>query len=314
MANIVPFDTGELPAYLKQAPTGGLNEDLTSHSLPSFPVMSIKGKVFTLVRGDEKKIIPNPKDPDSPANYIDVVLLKVNKATTKTFYLKAYDPQADASPPDCFSRDGLVPDPSSPAIQSKTCPTCKWNVFGSKVTDNGQKLKACQDNVRMAIAQPNALKDAMLMRVPPATIKPLGEYGKILKTRGVEYQAVLTRVSFDVEAATPKLQFKPIGFLPESAYKAVKEIAAGELVQQILGDVGSAVVEATDPVQDAKTKAADPVASPPAAAPASKKPVSKTVTVEEVKEAVASAEPKPTPPAGSEPEVEINLDGLQFDD
>jgi hypothetical protein len=310
MANIVPFDSGELPAYLKQAPAEGLNEDLTSHILPSFPVMSIKGKVFTLVRGDEKKIIPNPKDPDSPATYIDVVLLKVNKNTTKTYYIKPYDPTADAAPPDCFSRDGITPDPASPAIQAKACATCKHNVFGAKIGENGQKSKACQDNVRMAIAQPNALKDAMLLRVPPATIKPLGEYGKILKSRGVEYQAVLTRVSFEAEAATPKLQFKPIGFLPENAYKAVKEMASSELVQQILGDVGAAVGEAADPVQEAKAKATDTVASPPAPAPAAK---SKTVTTEEVKQAVAKAEAKPEP-AAKEPEVEIDLDGLNFDD
>jgi hypothetical protein len=103
MANIVPFESGTLPAYLKSVDVSELNQDLTSHASSGFPIMSIKGKVFTLSRGDEKTVLPNPKDPDSPATSIDVVVVKVNKGTSKVFYLNGYK-EGEQAKPDCFSK------------------------------------------------------------------------------------------------------------------------------------------------------------------------------------------------------------------
>ncbi len=42
MANIVPFESGTLPAYLKSVDVSELNQDLTSHASSGFPIMSIK--------------------------------------------------------------------------------------------------------------------------------------------------------------------------------------------------------------------------------------------------------------------------------
>ncbi len=77
--NIIPFDGSKsLPAYLKSFNVADINSDLTAHAGGGFPVISIKGKVFAVVRDGERVVLPNPKDPDSPATAIDVVLLKAN--------------------------------------------------------------------------------------------------------------------------------------------------------------------------------------------------------------------------------------------
>lgn len=298
MANIIPFEGGALPAYLQSVAPEGLNDDLTAHAGAGFPVISIKGKAFTVVRDGDRKIVPNPKDPDSPATYLDLILVKANRATSKVYYIKGYtEGGSDGQKPDCFSNDGVAPDPQSETPQSKACATCKHNVWGSKIGENGQKSKACQDSVRMAVSTADNLKEAYLLRVPPASIKALGEHGKVLKNRGVQYNMVVTRVSFEAEVATPKLTFKPIGFLPESAYAAVKELGASDLVSSILGTDGFI------PAEDAGEASAGVAAEEQA-----KAVVEQAAKAAKPAKAAKAKEPEP------KPEPEINLDDLNFDD
>ena len=141
MTNIVAFESGKLPAYLTSINVSELNQDLTSHASSGFPIMSIKGKVFTLSRGDEKTVLPNPKDPDSPATAIDVVVVKVNKGTSKVFYLNGYK-EGEQAKPDCFSNNGDKPDAGSKQPQAKSCQACPHNQWGSKIGENGGKGKA----------------------------------------------------------------------------------------------------------------------------------------------------------------------------
>jgi hypothetical protein len=237
MSNIIPFDdnNARLPAYLKKVDVAALNADLTSHAGGGFPIISIKGKVFTEVRDGERKILMNPKDPDSVAGYIEVVLLKVNKHLSKVWYATGYVDGQEAKKPECYSPDGVAPAADSEKPQSKTCATCKFNQWGSKVTEGGKKAKACTDTVRMAIAKPDLLNDPYLLRVPPATIRVLGEYGQMLAKRGVAYNMVVTRISFDQAEATPKLQFRPTGLLDEASYTKVQEMIESDVVKNILG-------------------------------------------------------------------------------
>jgi hypothetical protein len=308
--NIVPFES-KLPAFLRTADAASVNSDLIAHaSTGGFPVISIKGKVFAVVRDGEREVLPNPKDPDSPATSIDVVMVKVNKGTSKVFYAKGYDEKnSEGAKPDCFSNEGVRPDAAVENPQSKSCATCKHNAWGSKIGDNGKKGKACQDSVRMAVSTVDAIAEPYLLRVPPASIKSLGEYGQTLAKRGVGYNTVLTKIGFDMESPTPKLTFKPVGYLDEGAYNAAKEAAESDVVRNILGGAP----------QEAEAAVEAPAPAPAVAAKPSK---SKTVTEEEVETAVEAPAPakKATKPAAvpvataDEDDIDLDLDGLSFDD
>lgn len=298
--NIVPFDTAKLPAHLMQD-AAQANTDLTAHAGAGFPVISIKGKTFAIVREGDRKIIPNQKDPDSPATHIDMVLVKANKQTSKVFYLAGYDEKAEAKKPDCYSNDGIKPADDSEMKQNSICATCKWNQWGSKTSTDGVggKGKACQDAVRIAIATPGLVNDPYLIRVPPASIRALGELGSTLAKRGVSYQAVVTRISFVAEAATPQLTFKPVGFLDAETYQKVREVADTDVVRSILG---------MNQVSVEQTVTAEPVA--PVVQPV------RVVTQEEVlaamKPVVKKKEPevKPDPLGG----FAVDLSAINFDD
>lgn len=316
MANIIPFEGAKLPAYLKQIDVSALNADLTAHAGGGFPVFSIKGKVFAVVRDGERTVLPNPKDPDSPATSVEVVILKANKGTSKVFYIKGYDPEkSEGQKPDCYSADGVAPAADAQAPQAKKCAVCPHNQWGSRMTDKGaSKGKACSDTVRLAVAPAGQINDPMLLRVPPASIRNLGEYGQMLAKRGVGYNMVVTKVAFDKDAESPKLTFKPVGFLDDEAFAEVQETIESDTVRDILGNVMAGVeAEKTKVVEDDDFAALDK-GTKPVAKPAAK---TKAVTDEEIEEAVAVAAPKAAPKAAAKPKVvddELDLDGIDFDD
>ena len=293
MSTIIPFEGSKLPAYLKNFDTSSINDDLTAHaSSGGFPFISIKGKNFTVVRDKERKIIPNPKDPDSPATSIDMVIIKANKGTSKVFYANGYSEGGDSMKPDCFSNMGDKPDPSATQPQSKSCATCAHNQWGSKIGENGGKGKACQDSVRLAIATADQLNDPYLIRVPPASIRALGEYGSMLKKRGVGYNMVVTKIGFDLASPTPKLTFKPVGMLDDTAFGVVQDVVASDVVSNILGSVFDSAI-------------------PALSAPEEEAPAPKVVIKKEAVVAKPVEEPKPK---AKEIEIDLNLDDLSFDD
>lgn len=299
MTNIVAFESGKLPAYLSAVNVSELNQDLTSHASSGFPIMSIKGKVFTLSRGDEKTVLPNPKDPESPATAIDVVIVKVNKGTSKVFYLNGYK-EGEQAKPDCFSNNGDRPDAGSKQPQAKSCQACPHNQWGSKIGENGGKGKACQDSVRIAIAPPDQVNDPMLLRVPPASIKALGELGTACAKRGVPYNAAVTKISFDLASATPKLLFKPVGLLDDETFASVQKVADSDIVKNITGNgFSSESAPALPKVQPEEE---------PAPKPAAKAKPKAEVHDEEPPKATVKAKPVDLDVG------DLNLDDLSFDD
>lgn len=317
MSNIVPFESNKLPAYIKAVDAATLNADLTAHAGGGFPVISIKGKVFAVVRDGERNIIPNPKDPDSPATSIDMVIVKASRGTSKVWYASGYKEGSEGVKPDCWSNDGVKPDASVEKPVSKSCAVCPHNQWGSRVGDQGQgKGKACQDSVRLAVAQPGLVNDPYLLRVPPASIRSLGEYGEQLKKRGVGYNMVVTKIGFDMEAPTPKLTFKPVGFLPEDVYNDVVEQSQSDKVAQILGAVTDPVAAA--PEREAPKPKAE--AAEPPQVDFSKLSKNKAVTDDEVKSVIekaakpAAAKAKPAPATVEVDTGDLNLDDLNFDD
>lgn len=319
---IVPFETKNLPAYLKGA-AAITNELAANVGGGGFPVLSIKGKVWALTRSGERETLMNPADPDEVATSINVVILKANPNLSKVWYAKGYVEGSDGKP-DCFSNDGVAPDPSVEKPQSKKCSVCPKNQWGSKVGDSGSKGKACSDSRRLAVARLDALDDPILLRAPAATLKPLSEYGSNLVKKGVPYNAVVTKIGFDPEAPSPRLTFKPVGFLTEEQFASVQAQLETDVVASILGKPGDAQThEATEeafempegtPPAAARIAAPTPAPVPapvvPAAAPKKAKPA---VSEDEVAAALGEEKPAPVAAAPKKAEAKVVDDTLEDD-
>jgi hypothetical protein len=271
MSNIVPVNI-QVPAHLAarvgvpSALAASLTGGLTSGN--SFPRISIKASRFRIVEGDTETVL------DSTS--LDVVIVGANPRLSKTWYAKAWDKDAEPTGPDCFSLDGVSPDPEAEKPQNDLCASCPQNAWGSKVTPTGQQIKACSDTKRLAVVSADdAGGPVYLLSVTPAALKGLNQYQKELSVRGIPPEIVKTRVSFDTDASFPKLKFTFGGFLDADTQQVVDGLFGTDQVKEITGETlrtPVAVPKIAAPAQVAPkpaVKAVAPVEEPaPAPAPA----------------------------------------------
>lgn len=318
MSKLIPFDSPKVPAAVA-ALFGDTADELVGSSASSgFPVISIKGKVFHIQRGDERTLITKPGD-DDPAGSIEVVIVRANKERSKVFYASGYV-EGSVDKPTCYSNDGLAPAADAAEPQAKKCAVCPHNAWGSKVTESGTKGKACADSRRLAVAALDAVGDPMLLRVPAASLKNLDEYGKMLATRKAPSFAVVTKVSFDYTVAHPLLKFSPVGWVEDQATLAqIKDMRDSDIVQQI---VGTKAMEAGQPDEEVPSL---PPAPAPAVSPAPAPAAPKAVKAKAAESAVAAAattkkvdtkveEVADAAPTSMAKSLESMIEDLDFDD
>ena len=271
MSNDLTITGMQLPAHIQARV--GLPSALTKSLAGGIgggdfgPRISIKGSRFRIIDGDDETVL------DTTA--LDVVVVGANPRLSKMYYAKAWDPN-DIGAPDCKSLGGVAPDDDSPAKQNDLCATCPHNAWGSKMGPQGQKLKMCTDQKRLAVIAPDDLHGPVyLLQVTPSALKGLNAFQKALSSRGIAPEIVKTRITFDTEASFPKLVFGLGGFLEEDEIVAVEEVIAGELVKQVTGEDDPNTIQATvvttKPLKvavAAPAPAPAPVAAAPAAAPA----------------------------------------------
>lgn len=235
MSNLIPLTAGAiLPAYLRNKTAFlDINKDVVTS--PPYPHISIKGKKFTTVRDGVKSVLmrrdANGEATDEIAQHIEVSVLRANP-NARNYYAKKYEPgESDGQTPDCYSMDGVAPSSNSTTPQSGKCALCPQNVWG--VRDG--KGKACNDQIRLAVATTDKLSEPYLLRVPPASIKGFKEVVKLAKSRNLPYNAVVLRIGFDVEAESPKLTFKPVALLDDESYEVAQVLYEDDKVRAIVG-------------------------------------------------------------------------------
>lgn len=318
--NIVPFDSGKVPASILSIFGDPSTNDIVGNrgGGGGFPVISIKGKVFHITRGGEKTLITKPGE-DDPAASIEVVLVRANPNNSKVYYANGYQEGSDAKPA-CYSNNGVKPEADSQEPQAKSCATCQHNQWGSRITESGKKGKSCTDSCRIAVATVDTPNDPMLIRVPAASLKALTEYGKIVAARGVKPEACITRIGFDYSVAHPALTFKPVGLIGDAdTLHNIKAVRDGDLVAQIVGIIPTPAADI--PTEENSSVAAAPapapaptraVAAPKPAAAAVEKAVATAAATKKVTVAV-EAPAAPSNAASLEAEIGSLIDGMDFD-
>jgi hypothetical protein len=290
MSDMVAIKSGGLPAHL-QGKTKTNNLFAAAVTVGGFPVISIKGKVFHIQRGDERELVTKTGTDDEPASALEVVILSVNPNKSKVFYNSGFV-EGSVAKPTCYSNDGIAPASDVEEPQSKKCNVCPHNQWGSRITENGGKGKACGDSMRLCVAPAGMINDPMLLRVPAATLKTLGQYGSQLAKRGVEPQYVVTRVGFDYNVAHPALTFKAMRFVEEAELATVESTLSDEadIIDQITGVVDKPSIS-VEPVAESTTAPVEETVEKPVEAkkpkPAPKKEV-KEVEADEVDDALAN--------------------------
>jgi hypothetical protein len=302
MSNIVPTNI-QVPAHLaaKVGQPSALSQSIASGITQgqSYPRISIKGARFRIVEDGTETVLDTTS--------LDVVIVGANAKLSKTFYAKAWDKDAEPTAPDCYSLDGIKPHHESESPQNDMCASCPHNAWGSKIGPQGQQLKACTDQKRLAIVSADDVEGpAYLLQVTPAALKGLNAYHKELSMRGIPAEIVRTKIMFDTDASFPKLKFGFGGFLDEDTYAAVEPLFGSDGVLEITGEKQPEV--APEPTKPRKTA----VKAKPAPEPEPEPKVVEEAPAAESKpkRGFGAAKPKPKPKAKAVVEVDDDVGSL----
>lgn len=290
MSDIALFDSGaNVPAHIRAVFGGADNSDLSAGVSGGFPILSIKGKVWHMRQSGVDTLITGPDGEPRPS--IEVVIIKANPAVSKLYYTGGYTEGSDERPT-CASNDGIAPVSDALEPQAAKCAICPHNQWGSRITENGAKGKACADSRRLALSPSGELDNPMLLKVPAASLRDLQAYGDMLAKRGTPYQAIVTKIGFDHTVAHPKLTFKPMRWLEPGEVTLVAQTMKSSTIDQIMGPMSSIAADGPNaldemagapPANLAEVGAPAPVAAKPKAAAKAKA----VATVAEVEQALA---------------------------
>jgi hypothetical protein len=240
MPNLIPIhQAGALaPQKMRDRIAAGqtLNSNFADGVRDAFPVLSIKGKVFR-ARAEGKEVIYKDPNTGHPYAFLDVILVNASRQLAKSYYIQGYS-EGDMNPPDCWSLDSVRPDPSVVNKVNPTCQDCPMNAFGSRITPDGKAAKACSDARRIAVTLPHHLVEedpaSLLLRVPQSSLKNLKSYVELLARNGYEPGGCVSRLSFDMAAAFPKLQFEFVGPLTDEEFDTVIDLAGSQKIDAML--------------------------------------------------------------------------------
>ena len=181
------------------------------------PYLSIKGSRFTAVDalGEQRPLGAM----DQRGMYLDVIVVDLNPAVSKSYYAEAFDPSAtDYKPPTCFSDNGIGPSDKVPAPPATTCAACPMNVWGSKVSDNGKEVKLCSDAKKVAVLLADGTTIPFRLNIPAASLKAWKLHCQAIAAHSADLTMLVTRLRFDPQASSPIMLFEATGWVsPEQA-------------------------------------------------------------------------------------------------
>jgi len=223
MTNVALFNQ-QLPDYLKDVEVDDVTRALSGGNTGVKRIALGNNKFILKVNGAEISKSNN--------NKMEIVIVNASPNVSRTFYAKAWDPKADAAPPDCWSNDGEKPDASVKEPQSPMCMNCSQDIAGS-----GQgSTKACRKNRRIAVALSADLNgDVYQMTLQSKSIfydskkpgdldhMPFDQYVRYVGSQGYNLNTLVTEMRFDEDSTVGKLFFRPVRFLEKDEWEVAKK-------------------------------------------------------------------------------------------
>lgn len=157
---------------------------------------------------------------------INVIILDMLQKVSRTFYKDKFDPNKEATLPDCWSNLGDKPEASAPNPQHSNCADCPMNIKGSG--ENGGR--ACKFQRRIAVlVEGDPSGEVYQFNVPAKSLfgngvgntHPFESYIKFLIANGESPDRVITNIKYDDNADTMELVFSPIRNISDAEYELV---------------------------------------------------------------------------------------------
>ena len=224
MSNITILNE-DLPEFLQTAGVSDLTRQLAGHT--GVKRIVPKNGIFRKTVGGEEM--------GKVKGSLDVIIVNASPAVGRIFYAKAWTPDAEPTPPDCFSNDGRTPDAGAENPQAERCDNCEQNIKGSGMGNS----KACRYSRRIALVSEEDFGTSLegeVYQMNLASKSLFGEsvgdnthtfenYSKYLSNNGKSLDYVVTQISFNEENDNQSVLFTPTRFIKQPEYAVTSEVA-----------------------------------------------------------------------------------------
>lgn len=183
------------------------------------------------INGTFKRIVNGEQIGNAVRGEISVIIVGALESVSRIFYKEKFDPNKEATLPNCWSNKGDVPDPKASEPQSDSCATCPQNIKGSGETGG----KACRYQRRVSLLLAGDLSgDVYQFNIPAKSLfgkgvgnsHPFESYVKFLSANDAALDTVVTKISFDSNAETMELVFSPQRVITDEEYERVRAAQA----------------------------------------------------------------------------------------
>ena len=185
-------------------------------------------RIQTNTNGTFKRLVNGEQIGDAVRGDIDVIIVHALPKVSRVFYAGAYDPNAKPTLPDCWSNNGDIPEAAAGNKQGTNCVNCPKNVVGSGSNGKG---RACRYQRRVAVILPtDSTGEVYQFNVPAKSlfgkgvgnVHPFESYVRYLLANHESPDAVVTNISYDLNADSMELLFTPVRGISDEERELVK--------------------------------------------------------------------------------------------
>jgi hypothetical protein len=175
---------------------------------------STNRRIQTNTNGTFKKLVNGEQIGNAVRGELNVIIINALPKVSRVYYREQYDPNREATLPNCWSNLGDAPEDNVPEPTHSNCADCPMNVKGSG--QNGGK--ACRYQRRIAVLlEGDTTGDVYQFNVPAKSLfgkgvgneHPFESYMKFLTAHGESPDTVVTTIKYDDNADSMELLFSP---------------------------------------------------------------------------------------------------------
>lgn len=213
-------------------------------------------------KGTFRKLINGDETGNRLEGPLNVIIVNALPGISRQFYANEYDPEAEATLPDCYSNLGEVPEKSATNIQSANCATCPRNV-------DGPKGRECKFQRRIAVileGDPSGdvyqfnLGSKSIFGKAEGKLFPFEAYLKHLVSHGESIDRVVTSICIDDNVDYAKVFFKAERHLrPEEEQVAIRAGTSRDAKNVVSLSVASASSDNTEKLAKPQASSDEPV-------------------------------------------------------
>ena len=193
----------------------------------SLATASTSRRIQTNTNGTFKRVINGEQIGNAIRGEINVIIVGALPKVSRIFYKEKFDPNKEATLPNCWSNLGDKPEESAKDRQHSNCADCPQNVKGSG--ENGGR--ACRYERRVSVlVEGDSSGDVYQFKIPSKSlfgkgtgnVHPFESYVKFLIANGESPDNVVTNVAYDLNADTMELLFTPLRNITDEEYELVR--------------------------------------------------------------------------------------------